>query len=153
MQEQIKSELKKAMLSRDADRTNTLRMLSSALTNEMVSEARIKSGKTADTPLTDEEVMKVIRKEVKKRKDSIQQYVEANREELAEDERRELNILEEFLPAQLSQEEIRTKISEYLANNPIDPSKKGQFVGQMMKEFGESADGQIVKNVIDELIK
>ncbi len=153
MQEQIKSELKKAMLDRDAEKTNTLRMLSSALTNEIVSETRISSGKTPETPLTDEEVLKVIKREVKKRKDSIEQYVSANREDLAENERAELKILEEFLPPQMTKEEIRAKIAEYLVSNPVDPTKKGQFVGQMIKEFGDSADGQVIKSVIDELIK
>lgn len=153
MQDKIKNELKQAMLSRDTEKTNTLRMLSSAITNEMVSEARIKAGNSPETPLTDEEVMKVLKREVKKRKDSIQQFVLAGREELAEDERVELNILQEFLPPQLTREEITTKITEKLAEHSIDPAKKGQFMGQMLKELGDGADSEIVKQVIDELVK
>lgn len=153
MQEKIQAELKKSMLAKDAERTNTLRMLLSAFTNEMVSEARMATGKSTTTPLSDEEVVKIVKKEVKKRKDSIQQFVLANRPELAEEERIELNILQEFLPAQMSKEEILAKVAERLAESAIDNTKKGQFIGAMLKELGDSADGEIVKEAVDELVK
>jgi uncharacterized protein YqeY len=153
MQEQIKAELKKAMMEKNADRLSVLRMLSAAFTNEMVSEARISSGKASDEPLTDEEVLKVLKREAKKRKDSIDQYTNAGRPELAEDEMSEMKIIEEFLPPQMSREEIVKKVSERLAKEAIDPTKKGQFIGSMMKELGNNVDGAIVKEVIDELLK
>lgn len=148
MQENIKAELKKAMMAREADRVGVLRMLSAAFTNELVS-----MNKMPTDALTDDEVMKVIRREVKKRKDSIDQFTAAGRPELAESENLELVILEEFLPAQMSREEIVAKISAKLAESPIDPTKKGQFVGMMMKELGTNADGGMVKEIIDELVK
>lgn len=153
MQEQIKAELKKAMMEKNADRLSVLRMLSAAFTNEMVSEARISSGKASDEPLTDEEVLKVLKREAKKRKDSIDQYTNAGRPELAEDEMSEMKIIEEFLPPQMSREEIMKKVSERLVKETIDPTKKGQFIGSMMKELGSNVDGGIVKEVIDELLK
>lgn len=153
MQEQIKAELKKAMMEKNMEKVGVLRMISAAFTNEMVSEARIASGKSSDTPLTDEEVIKVLKREAKKRKDSIDQYTNAGRPELAEGEMIEMKIIEEFLPAQMSKEEIMKKVSEKLAAEPIDPAKKGQFIGMMMKELGSNADGGIVKEVVDELVK
>jgi uncharacterized protein YqeY len=153
MQETIKAELKKAMMEKNTERVGVLRMLSAAFTNEMVSEARIASGKSSDTPLTDEEVMKVLKREVKKRKDSIDQYTNAGRPELAEDEKAEMVIIEEFLPAQMTKEEIVQRITAKLSNETIDPAKKGQFVGMMIKELGDTADGMTIKEVIDELVK
>lgn len=153
MQEQIKAELKKAMMEKNMEKLGVLRMISAAFTNEMVSEARIASGKTSTDPLSDEEVLKVLKREAKKRKDSIDQYTNAGRPELAEDEMKEMKIIEEFLPAQMSREEIVKKVSEKLAVEAIDPSKKGQFVGTMMKELGSNVDGALVKEVIDELVK
>ncbi len=148
MQEQIKAEIKKAMMEKSMERLNVLRMLSAAFTNELVAIGRMPT----DT-LSDEEVIKVLKREVKKRKDSIEQYTNAGRPELAEEEIAESKIIEEFLPAQMSKEEIFAKISEKLANEAIDPSKKGQFIGQMLKELGDTADGSIVKEIIDELVK
>lgn len=148
MQETIKAELKKAMMEKNMERVNVIRMLSAAFTNELVTLGRVPTD-----ALSDEEVMKVLKREVKKRKDSIDQYTNAGRPELAEDEKAEMVIIEEFLPAQMSKEEITKRISEKLAAEPIDPSKKGQFVGMMLKELGDTADGMTVKEVIDELVK
>lgn len=148
MQEKIKSELKQAMIAKNMDRVNVLRMLSAAMTNELVYLQR-----TPTDILSDEEVIKVLKRELKKRKDAIEQFTAAGRPELAESENAELLVIEEFLPAQMSKEEIITKVSARLEAEPIDASKKGQFVGMMMKELGDSADGALVKEVIDELVK
>ncbi len=153
MQEQIKAELKKAMMEKNMERLGLLRMMSAAFTNEMVSEARIASGKASDTPLTDEEVVKILKRELKKRKDSIEQYTNAGRPELAEGEMFEAKVIEEFLPTAMSRDEIIKRVSEKLSNETIDPAKKGQFIGMMMKELGDTADGSMVKEVIDELLK
>ena len=148
MQEQIKSELKKAMMEKNMSRVNTIRMLLASFTNELVA-----IGKTPTDTLSDDEVIKVLKREAKKRKDSIDQYINAGREELAEDEKSELLIIEEFLPEMMSIEEIMKRVSEKLEKESIDPSKKGQFIGMMMRELGSDADGALVKEVVDELIR
>lgn len=153
MQENIKAEIKKAMIAKNMERLGVLRMLSAAFTNEMVSESRISTGKKPDEFLTDEEAVKIIKKEVKKRKDSIEQYTNAGRPELAEEEMSEMKVLEEFLPAQMTREEIFKKVSEKLAIEPVDPAKKGQFIGMMLKELGSNADGMLVKEIVDDLVK
>lgn len=148
MQEQIKSELKKSMIEKNMERVNVIRMLMASFTNELVSLGRVPTD-----VLSDEEVLKVLKREVKKRRDSIDQYTNANRPELAEDEKAEMIIIEEFLPEMMSKEEITKRISEKLTNEPIDISKKGQFMGMLMKELGNTADASIVKEILDELIK
>ena len=147
MQEQIKAGIKAAMMARETDKLNTLRLVSAAFTTELVTQ-----GRPPQEVLTDEDCLKVIKKMTKQRKDSIEQYTAAGRPELAEEEQTELTILESFLPAQMSEADIETKVKAKLAESPIDATKKGQFVGMMMKELGSTADGALVKSVIERLV-
>ena len=146
MQETIKSALKPAMMAKDAVRVGTLRMIISAFTNELVSQ-----GHPPTDPLSDADALKVLKRLSKQRKDSMEQFIAGGRPELAEDEKGELSIIEEFLPAAMEEAEIEEKVKAKLASHPIDPTKKGQFVGMMMKELGDTADGMVVKSVIDRL--
>ena len=147
MQEQIKSLLKPAMMAKDTVRVGTIRMLLAAFTNELVTQ-----GRPPTEILSDEDCMKVIKRLAKQRKDSIEQFISGGRPELAEDEKAELAVIEEFLPAQMSETEIEEKVKAKLASEPLDPTKKGQFVGTMMRELGSNADGALVKSVIDRLV-
>ncbi len=146
MQEQIKADIKAAMIAKDMEKLQVLRLVSAAFTNELVSQ-----GRPPQEPLSDEDCMKVIKRLVKQRKDSIEQYTAGGRPELAEDEAKEMTYLEVYLPAQMSEAEIEEKVKAKLASEPLDPTKKGQFVGTMMKELGGNADGALVKQVIDRL--
>lgn len=147
MQENIKAQIKAAMIAKDMDRLNVLRLISAAFTNELVSQ-----GRPPTDPLSDEDCMKVLKRMAKQRKDSIDQFVAGGRPELAESEQAELTIVESLLPAQMSEAEIEEKVKAHLAAEPVDPSKKGIFVGQMMKELGSNADGATVKAVVDKLL-
>jgi uncharacterized protein len=146
MQEKIKAELKPAMIAKDTVRVGTLRMILAAFTNELVTQ-----GHPPTDPLSDADCMKVIKRLGKQRKDSIDQYIAGGRPELADDEKAELAVIESFLPAQMTEAEIEARVSAKLAESPLDPTKKGQFVGTMMKELGDTADGAVVKAVIDRL--
>jgi uncharacterized protein YqeY len=147
MQEKIKAELKPAMMAKDSVRVGTIRLILAAFTNELVTQ-----GHPPTDPLSDEDCLKVIKRLAKQRKDSIDQYTTAGREDLAADEKAELAIIETFLPAQMSEAEIEEKVKAKIAAEPVDPTKKGQFVGIMMKELGSNADGALVKQVIDRLL-
>ena len=147
MQEQIKEGIKAAMRAKEMERLNTLRLVLAAFTNELVAQ-----GRPPQEPLSDEDCLKVIKKMTKQRKDSIEQYTAANRPELAEEEQNELTLLESFLPVQMSEAEIESKIKAKIAESPVDPTKKGQFVGMMMKELGSTADGALVKTIIDRIV-
>jgi uncharacterized protein len=147
MQEEIKSGIKAAMMAKDSVRLGVLRMLSAAFTNELVATNR-----TPSDMLSDEEVMAVIRREAKRRKDAMAQYTAGGREDLAEDEQKELVILEEFLPAKLTEEEITIFIQGKIdAAGEIDTTKLGQFTGMLIKELGDRADGAMVKNIVEKL--
>lgn len=148
MQDEIKAGIKAAMMAKDSVRLGVLRGLSSAFTNELVSK-----GKMPSDTLTDEEVLTVIKREAKRRKDSIEQFEAGGRSDLADDEKLELAVLETFLPEMMSQEEIevivRTKLVEA---GEIDKTKVGQFVGGIIKDLAGKADGADVKAVVDRVL-
>jgi uncharacterized protein YqeY len=146
MQENIKAAIKAAMIAKDSVRLGTLRLISAAFTNELVTQ-----GRPPQEPLSDEDCMKVLKRMAKQRKDSIQQFIDGGRPELADDERAELAVVESLLPAAMSEADIEARITAKLAESPLDPTKKGQFVGMMMKELGDTADGATVKAIIDRL--
>lgn len=147
MQEKIKSALKPAMIAKDTVRVGTLRMIMAAFTNELVTQ-----GRPPTEALSDDDCMKVIKRLAKQRKDSIEQFISGGRADLKKKKKAELTIIEEFLPAQMTEADIEAKVKAKLAESPVDASMKGKFVGMMMKELGGSADGALVKAVIDRLI-
>ncbi len=102
LQTDLKSQLKEAMMAKDAVRLTVIRGLMSAITNELVA-----TGKTPQSEIDDEGVLTLIRRGVKQRKDSIEQFNAGGRPELAESEQAELAILEAYLPQMMSKDEIR----------------------------------------------
>src|ERR1700739_4365648 len=106
LQQRVDSDLKDAMRAKDATRLGVLRMLKSALKYSAIE----KSG--ADAELTDAEAVQVIRKQVKQRQDSIESFEKGGRAELAAKEKEEVKILEEYLPAQLSSEQVTQAVRE-----------------------------------------
>lgn len=148
LQTDIKTQMMEAMKAKDAVRLQTIRGLMSAFTNELVSLKR-----TPQDALSDEEVLTVIRRAVKQRKDSIEQFVAGGRPELAEDEKAELAILETYLPAMMSEEDVmKIALAKKAEMGDIDTSKAGQFVGMLMKDLKGKADGDVVKKVVDSLL-
>ncbi len=147
LHQQIKGEIKEAMLAKDTVRLGVVRGLVSAFTNELVAKRR-----KPDEELLDEDVLNVISRQVKQRKDSIEQFEKGNRTDLALAEKAELLILEKYLPAQMSEQEI----IEYVKNKFADPTTpeatrgdKNRFLGFVMKELKGRADGMLVKKAID----
>jgi hypothetical protein len=143
LHQDIKSEMVEAMKAREATKLNVLRGLLSSFTNEAVSKKR-----KPDEELPDEEVLSVIGRAVKQRKDSIEQFEKGGRADLAEVEKTELVILEKYLPTQMSRDEIET----FVKSKPLpESSEKNKFMGMIMKELKGKADGLVVKEVIDSL--
>jgi len=148
LHEDIRNSLKESMKAKDAIRLRTVRSMLTAFTNEAVA-----NGKTPQDQLTDEEVMAVIKRLSKQRKESIVQYESAGREELAVPEKEELEILESYLPQMMSQEEIEPLAKAKLADMGIeDKSKMGQAIGAVMQELKGKADGGDVKAVVEKLL-
>lgn len=152
MQEKIKQLLKESMLAKDSTRTLVYRNILAAFTLEKTSESRIESGISIDTPLTEEECGKIIKKLVKQRRDSIEQFVAGGREDLAEDEKFELSVLSELLPPQMSENEIRSFVQKKLELGIPENDQKGKWTGMIIKELGDSANGSLTKKIIDELL-
>ena len=121
IQQQIREEIKKALMAKDALRLETMRGLLSAFTNELVATKR-----TPQEPLPDEDALKVIKRAANQRKDSITQFEAGGRKELADKERAELAIIETFLPKMMDKDEkpIVLQISKALADryHIVDPS-------------------------------
>lgn len=144
LQETIKSNIKEAMLAKDNVRLNTLRGVLAAFMNEAIS-------KKLDA-LKDDEGIAVIKRLVKQRKDSIEQFTKGGRPELADAEKTELAILETYLPQMMSRDEIRKIAEAKKAELGVnDPSGLGKLVGAVMKETKGMADGTEVKAVVESL--
>lgn len=149
LHESIKSELKEALKAKEAVRLRTVRSMLTAFTNELVATSR-----TPQELLSDEEVLAVIKRLAKQRKESITQYEAANRPELAEPEKAELTVLESYLPQMMSREEIKPVVEAKRAELGInDKSKLGMLVGAVMKELAGKADGGDVKSVVEAQFK
>ena len=146
LQQQMKENMKSAMRERNMLAVTTYRGLMSAMTNAIVA-----AGKSPDTPVDDDMAMEVLTRESKKRKDSIKQFMDAERPELAEDEKTELAIIERFLPELMSQEDIKTIATARIAELGDDVNK-GKLMGSLMSELKGKADGNDVRLVIDDLL-
>lgn len=145
LKQQIQDELKQAMLSKDPLRTSVLRMLKSAITYYEIQ----KGG--AGYEATDDDVLKVIQKEAKQRKDSIEQFKNAGRQELVDKETKELEILQKYLPTQISEEEIRTLVKEAIIQTGVKSiAEIGKVMGALMPKVKGKADGGIVSEIVKE---
>lgn len=140
---QISDELKAAMKAGETVKRDTLRFLQSALKNAAI-EAR-----KPVTEFTDTEVQDVVKRLVKQRKDSIEQYRAAGREDLVEKEAVELALIEGYLPEQLSREAVQAIVERVLADMPgVTGKDMGRVMGAVMKETAGQADGNLVKELV-----
>ena len=148
LSEKIRAELTDAMRAKDSLKMNTLRGLLSAFTNELVAK-----GIKPQEAISDADALQVIKRAVKQRKDSVEQFRKGSREDLAQKEEAELKILETYMPAQMSREQIEVVAKQVKERLGItDKSKLGQFVGAVMKEVKGDADGSLVKEIVESLL-
>lgn len=141
IKEKINELMKEAMKSGDKVKLETLRSIRAAF----IEFDKSGSGKE----LNEEEEIKIINSLVKKRKESIEIFEKANRTDLAEKEKQELEILQSFLPAQLTEEEISKKLDEIIKQLGVkDPKDFGKVMGVAMKEFKGRADGKLVQTLV-----
>ena len=137
--------MKAAMIDKDAKRLGTLRLLISAMRNEEI--AKMKKGEG----LTDEEAITVISREVKKRRDSIEQYGAASRADLVDQEKAELEILSSYMPAQMGEDEVRTIVEAAIKEVGATGAKDiGQVMKALMPKVKGKADGGMVNRIVKE---
>lgn len=147
LHEQIKEKIKEAMKAKDTVALNVYRGLVTAFTNELVA-----TGKTPQDMLGDEQAIAVIARTAKQRKDAIEQFSKGGRQDLADEDRAQLRILETYLPKMMDKGEIETIAKTKQAELGItDVSKKGMLMSALMKDLKGKADGTLVKEVVDSL--
>lgn len=146
--EELKEGIKIAMKARDEVRLSVLRGVVAASTNELVSK-----GRKPDELLGDEDIMVVISRLAKQRKDSIEQFTKGGRQDLVDTETAELKVLEALLPPQMSKEEIEVAVKAKIAELGVtDKAGAGKLIGALMKDLRGKADGAEVKAVVDSLL-
>lgn len=147
LQQTIHTDMVTAMKAHEALKVETLRGLMAAFTNELVA-----TKKKPDEAVPDEMAIAVIRREVKKRKEAADAFRSGNRAELAEKEESERAILEAYLPALMSREDVKKIAEKKKADMGVtDKKEMGKFMGALMKDLAGKADGADVKAVVDEL--
>ena len=145
LQERIQRELKAAMLAKDADRLSALRMLKSAIGYAQIER------KTENLP--DADVVAIVHKEVKKRRDSVEQFTKGGRAELADKESKEITVLESFLPQPLSPEELEVLVRTAIQETGATSKKEmGQVIRTVQGRAAGRADGKAISAVVGKLL-
>lgn len=142
LREQITNDIKEAMRAKDAPKLSALRMAQAAFKNREI-ELR-------PNPMPEEEVLGVIKRLVKQRKESIEQFQAANRQDLVDQEAAELKLLESYMPAQLSREQIEKIVGDVVKEMGATSVKD---MGKVMKEAQVRAGGQADNKIMSEVIK
>ena len=146
--ETIKKQIVDAMRAKDSMTLETLRGLTSLFSYELIA-------KKSSAPLIDDEsALTLIKRSVKQRKDSIEQFEKGGRKDLVKKEKAELTILEKFLPETMSKADIKKVVEAKINKDGMpDKAKMGQFMGGIMKELKGKADGADVKEVVEGIVR
>ena len=145
LKERIESDLKTALLAGEKDKAMTLRGLKSAILN-----VEIETGKR-DAGLSDDEIITVFQKEAKKRQESADLYNQGGSKDKASAELAEKELIENYLPEQLSEEEIQTVVEKAITElGATDMKAMGQVIGKVKQQLGPAADGAVIARLVKE---
>jgi len=145
LQGKIDADLRDAMRARDEIRLSTLRLLKSAIGYFSIAQRK--------DEIEDGEVCKIIQKEIKKRQEAIENYVKGSRPELAEKEKKELLILESYLPAQISEEELSGVVKQVVERlKATTKAQMGLVMKEVMSEIQGRADGKKVSAIVNQFL-
>ena len=148
LNDQLTEDLKQAMKAKDAIRLRTIRSLRAALKEKEIAERR-----DGEAHLSEEQVLAVVQKQAKQRRDAIAQYEPAGRDDLAAKEQDELEIIEAYLPKQLGDEEIRRVVQEIVAATGASSMREmGKVMGAAMEQLRGRADGRRINEIARELL-
>lgn len=143
--ETLRKDMFEATKKAEKDKVDILKMALASIKNE-----EIRVGKE----LSDDEALKVVRKETSKIKDAIEQYEKIDRPDLLNREKSQLAVLEEYLPKLMSEEEIKKFVSKKIEElNASSPRDFGRVIGAVMQELNGSADGSVVKDIVESLLE
>lgn len=142
MKEQLLQDLKEAMKEKDILKKDTITMLRAAI---------LQVEKDSQKVLNDDEICGIVAKEVKKRKESVSEYENAGRQDIADSLKREIEILSKYLPEQLSEEEIAKMVEEAIAESGAQgPRDMGKVMGILRPKTQGKADGKVVSDIVKE---
>jgi uncharacterized protein YqeY len=143
IEEKINADIKTAMLAKDAARLEALRAIKSA----------VLLLKTSPEGLTEESAAKAMQKEVKKRRETAELYTQQNRKDLEEVETFQANVIEEYLPKQMSEADLRVSIQQLITElGASSPADMGKVMGAASKKYAGQADGKMVSTIVKELL-
>jgi uncharacterized protein YqeY len=146
LEQKIMPELKAAMLAKDEKTMRSLRAIKAAIIVAKTAEG-------AGGELKEEDEIKLLQKLVKQRKDSLDIFTQQNRPDLATKEQEEIEVIEKFLPKQLSQDELREEVSKIIAESgATSPAEMGKVIGLANKKLAGRADGKAISMVVKELL-
>lgn len=142
MKEELLQDLKEAMKNKDTLRKDTITMLRAAI---------LQVEKDSQKTLNDDEICAIVAKEVKKRKESVKEYEDAGREDIADSLRKEIEILSKYLPEQLSNEEIEKLVEEAITESgAASPRDMGKVMSILRPKTAGKADGKLVSDIVKE---
>jgi len=145
LKEKIDQDFIEAYKNKDTDKVSVLRMLKSAIKNFEINEKH---------PSSDDDILKVLKKEAKQRRDSIEEYGKAGRPDLIDQEEKELKLLNEYLPAQLSPDEVRIEVEKIVASTGASSiSDLGKVMSLAVASLGSKADGAIIAKIAREILE
>ncbi len=147
IREQILNDIKEAMKAKEVERRDVLRSLDSMIKNEEIAQGK------RDDGLNDEDVVSLVKRAIKQRKDSAEQFKKGNRDDLAEKEEQEISFIERYLPAQISEDEVRIIVEKVVADVGAEgKADMGKVMGPVMGIVGDTADGAIVRTVVENIL-
>lgn len=146
LEQTIMAEMKKAMLAKDEKMLRGVRAIKAAIINAKTAEG-------AGGELKEEDEVKMLQKLVKQRRDSLAIFKQQNREDLAQKEQEEIEVIEKYLPTQLDPDAVRTKIQEILTSSQAKGmADMGKVIGLANKELAGVADGKTISSIVKELL-
>ncbi len=153
LKEQLSDDLREAMRAGDALRRDTLRSLLTAIANAEIARVNVKQAGATRQDLPEPDVLDVVAKQAKQRRESIAEYRKGAREDLASREEAELALIERYLPAQMSRDEVAGVVRAVIAETGAAGMKdKGKVMPAAMAQLKGRADGRIVNEVVGELL-
>lgn len=144
LKDRLTKDLKQAMRQRDERRKSTIRLVKAAITNAEIERGR---------ELSDDEVLAVIAKQAKQRRESMAEFAKGGRQDLVDQEEEELQILLSYLPAQMTRDEIEVAARQVVAEvGATSMAQMGQVMRQLMSQLKGKADGSLVNQVVKEIL-
>jgi uncharacterized protein YqeY len=154
LKEQLADDLKDAMRAGDALRRDVVRSVLTAINNTEIARVDVKDESSGRTSLTDADVLGVVGKQAKQRRESIEEFGKANRTDLVERETAELAVLEAYLPQQLTRDEVAREVRDVIASvGATGPGDKNKVMPAAIARMKGRADGRLINEVVAELLK